>query len=1019
MPREPPVDGPSTDSPPPQRPWFQFHLSTLLVLNVVAAVFLWMDISHARYLLSLGHAEDTWIPLFYVILGQVILLALRRRYDRGARRETAQVWPRPFSLNAVPILLFRARRYSTMVWLVTPPLPGSAAMPAPTDTAPRFRCPQCQQTYRIRNADPSRHYTCKTCGVALALVSEPETIAAAAVRPGPLSHAPTIMGTGDETAAMLDKPAVGHGSSRAGAGGGGAAEERPRDTWMPKLKGDPLSVAAAAPAQPAEGLAMQPLSAEADATDLMRLIPRTFGSYSVVREIARGGMGAVLLAEQADLRRQVAVKVMLPWAGAADPGMTERFKREGRAMAKLRHPHIIEVYDVGSVNNLPYLAMEFVEGRTLSDLMDRGELATSQAVNLIGRVARALAYAHSRGVVHRDIKPANIMVRKNGEPVLMDFGLAKDFDANSVKLSMTGNIMGTPAYMSPEQAQGLKVDERSDLYSLAAVLYEILTHEAPFEGDTTIATIYKIINAPLRAASELDPRVPQDLSRICAKALEKDPAERYQSMDEFATDLDRFAAGYKVAAQGPSTIRRALTAARSHRAWIAAAAGACACVLLVLALLSGGFLRRGKSKADELREALTGGSPETRLLHVKALAGDLRDGRIAPDTPQFGDASVALRLAAQDADAAVAVAAINTLAEAKDNSGATLDVLKARLDAARPTPVRCAAALALGKLMAAGITLKLQELIGKDESNDVRLAAIEAMPEVVEPGTMVFLIRLAAQGEPPAVASAAGRKISRIRTPKLLHLLYGGSEPAVAAHAMGRLIEVQKEANYELEKALSEIDMHGKKKPPPPAPYEVAARELRSPDPGKRLQAAYDLGVLADDRAEVVLVGALQDSDPDVALTAAEALGRLRAMKAPKNVADLLQAPQPFTRQAAARAYARLIPPPDGGPLKDALVAEKLAPVQAEMAAAAGRLKVTGAVPHLLSLLADGAPAVRRKTAWALGQIGDRSACPGLVDALARTTDGELRADIAGALSAITGQAIGPDAEAWRKALSP
>ncbi|MCY3020275.1 MAG: serine/threonine-protein kinase, partial [Planctomycetota bacterium] len=398
-------------------------------------------------------------------------------------------------------------------------------MPTNSD-GPRFRCPACQQTYRLRNADPARKYLCRKCRVPLAILDDAETVAVSPApppRPANLSSAPTT----------FDKP-VPTAAQRT------ILEPPPVPSSLPRLRLDASQRTPAPPAQAAGPLDDLELSRSAVApVDLVGLLPRSFDGYTIVRELARGGMGVVILAEQAELRRRIAMKVVLPGAAASDPAVRERFMREARAMAKLKHPHIVEVHGVGEVSGMPYLAMEFVECRTLGDLIERDSLGYAKASEVLAKVARALAYAHSRGVIHRDIKPANIMVRQNGEPVVMDFGLAKDFDANTLKLSMTGNIMGTPAYMSPEQAQGLQVDERSDIYSLGAVLYEMLTLEPPFGGTTTIATMYNVVNTPARNAGEVRPGVPQALARVCAKALEKDPRDRYQNMDEFAGDLDR------------------------------------------------------------------------------------------------------------------------------------------------------------------------------------------------------------------------------------------------------------------------------------------------------------------------------------------------------------------------------------------------------------------------------------------------------------------------------------------------
>jgi len=877
----------------------------------------------------------------------------------------------------------------------------------PADTALRFRCPACQLTYRVRNADPAKTYSCKKCNGALELLSDNETVADRPQAPkrAHLSSAPTLY-----------EPPPAASAANAAAPVPGLIESGP-PTSLPRLKIDaPKAPPARGPAAGGDLLLDAGASAAPDATDLKRLLPETFDGYRVTQEIARGGMGAVMLAEQPELRRKVALKIILPWAGTDQPAVRERFMREARAMAKLKHPHIVEVYGVGVVNGLPYLAMEFVEGRTLNDFIEGDRLGYPQATEVLGRIARALAYAHSRGVIHRDIKPANIMLRNNGEPVLMDFGLAKDFDANTLKLSVTGNIMGTPAYMSPEQAQGLKTDERSDIYSLGAVLYEALTLEPPFGGETTIATMFNVVNTPARPASEIRPGVPEGLSRICAKALEKDVTDRYQTMDEFAGDLDRFGAGMQIAARGPSTIRRVGDFARANRVRGAAFAAAAAVVLAVGFCLQFGWLRSGTSKAGELRAALTSGSPETRLLHVKALAGDLREKRILPDTPAFKDALAALRQAVADNEpsGAVQAAAAEALAEAGDRE--SQDLLVKLLDVQHPAVTRRAAVAALARLDAQGLALIMQRTIQKDLALDVRLAAIEAMPRNVGPDVTVFMIELSVKGDPPAIAAAASRKLGQLRSSGALMLLYGGADAAPVSHAINSMLNAKRQVEQDLEEALAQTNPNATRTRKP-FPFELAAKKLRSPERNERLQAAYDLGVLADVRSEPVLVGALQDADGDVALTAAESLGKLSSVTAPDQIAALLRNPAPSVRRAAARAYGLAKPLPDGAPLNEALLQEKVGPVQGEQATALGRLRFAGAVTALLTLLTEGTLDARRRAAWALGQIGDKSACGPLVEALDKATDTDVCEDLAAALSAITGLTVEPNAEKWREAL--
>jgi hypothetical protein len=260
------------------------------------------------------------------------------------------------------------------------------------------------------------------------------------------------------------------------------------------------------------------------------------GRYRILRRLGRGGMGSVYLAHDPQLDRPVALKV--PHFGAEDPELLERFYREARAAATLRHPNLCPVYDVGDVNGTPYLAMAYIEGESLAERVRAGPLPPAQAVALVRQLALALEVAHRQGVVHRDIKPGNVMVGRDGEPVLMDFGLARRADRGDVRLTHSGSLLGTPAYMSPEQAEGRTeaIGPASDLYSLGVVLYELLTGQLPFSG-TLPDVLWQIRTQQPQRPSALRPDLDPHLEEIVMRALAKKMEDRYPSMGAFAEAL--------------------------------------------------------------------------------------------------------------------------------------------------------------------------------------------------------------------------------------------------------------------------------------------------------------------------------------------------------------------------------------------------------------------------------------------------------------------------------------------------
>lgn len=336
-------------------------------------------------------------------------------------------------------------------------------------------------------------------------------------------------------------PSAGGGAEQDSNFGGTAMNSgtRPEDATLPPIIVDPEA---------------RPASTQQESAP--RSDPAAPPGYEILEELGRGGMGIVYKARQHGLNRIVALKMVLAGGHASDADLG-RFRVEAEALARLRHPNVVQVYGVGEYNGLPYFSLEFCPGGSLDRRLNGTPLSSREAAELAGKLARATHEAHQKGILHRDLKPANVLLSEDGTPKITDFGLAKRLDGSPGQTA-SGAVLGTPSYMAPEQAAGKTraIGPAVDVYGLGAILYELLTGRPPFRAATPLDTLLQALEndpAPLRL---LNPQVDRDLETICLKCLEKDPAHRYSSARLLAEDLQRYLAGEPISVRSINLLER-------------------------------------------------------------------------------------------------------------------------------------------------------------------------------------------------------------------------------------------------------------------------------------------------------------------------------------------------------------------------------------------------------------------------------------------------------------------------------
>jgi hypothetical protein len=410
--------------------------------------------------------------------------------------------------------------------------------------------PSCRKPLRLKaTLAPGRMLRCPACG----RVFRPE--ADSAGPPDERSGVPTV----DLPSGVADPPRATHD-----------APAEPQTKGSPKV----LTTDDAAGRQSA----VAP-SGEASSQATAPPLPTVTG-YAIEAVLGRGGMGVVYKARHLTLKRTVALKMVLA-GGHAGPRELARFRVEAEAVARLQHPNIVQIHEVGVADGQPYCALEFVEGGSLAQKLAGKPLPPRQAALLVQALTRAMQLAHSRNVVHRDLKPANILLTADGTPKVTDFGLARQLDSDGGE-TQAGAVMGTPAYMAPEQASGRthEAGPAADVYALGALLYQCLAGRPPFKGKTAVQTLDLVRTQEPESPSRWQPQVPLDLATICLKCLRKEPERRYASAGELADELGRFLSGEPIEARPVGRLERAGKWVRRHKGL---SAGLTAAVLALLA----------------------------------------------------------------------------------------------------------------------------------------------------------------------------------------------------------------------------------------------------------------------------------------------------------------------------------------------------------------------------------------------------------------------------------------------------